>query len=384
MIVGFSSSIFKKFDGSVYELLGKTVTEAMEMALLELKEIDGIFLTQLPGIFDGKASLHLFSLQITSLLGIRPKYIDIIDYGGPSALTMIYRAYKLVKSGELTTALCIVGGKASNLRESKVTADSIDKLYNNISLTYFDEYFRVYEDFNPITDYALVAKRHSHLFGTTDEQRAMIAVYQRRNAIGNNKALYRTPLGVKDVLNSRMISEPLRLLEIVYPVDGFHVFVVSRKGSKSNLRPIDILFYGEAHWPEIPAELEDIVYTPTIESSKGVSLNVDAYELYDSFTITVLLQIEDLGLTQKGKGGKFVEERDLSYQGDVPINTGGGSLNVGQPAFMSGGVLIEEALLQLNYMANGHQVKEVNKVLINGIGGWNRGHAVTMILGEGK
>ncbi|MEM0374443.1 MAG: thiolase family protein, partial [Sulfolobales archaeon] len=366
------------------ELLGETVTKAMEMASLELKEVDGLFLTYIPGVFDGKASLHFFSMQISSLLGIRPKFIDIIDYGGPSALTMIYRAYKMIKSGELNTALCIVGGKASDLREKRVTVDSIDKLYSNVSLTPFDEYFRIYEDFNPVTDYALVAKRHSYLFGTTDEQRAMIAVHQRKNAMGNSKALYRTPLTVKDVLDSRIVSEPLRLLEVVYPIDGFHVFVLSRKGGKSDLRPIEILFYGEAHWPEMPPELEDIVYTPTIESSKGLSLEVDAYQLYDSFTITVLLQIEDLGLTEKGKGGRFVEENDLSYQGDVPINTGGGSLNVGQPAFMSGGVILEEALLQLNYMAEGHQVKGVNRVLVNGIGGWNRGHAVTMVLGEAK
>lgn len=89
-------------------------------------------------------------------------------------------------------------------------------------------------------------------------------------------------------------------------------------------------------------------------------------------------------MTKKGKGGEFVERTDITYQGEVPVNTGGGSLNVGQPAFMSGGVILEEAILQLNNMATNHQVKDVNRVLINGIGGWNRGHSVTMVLGEGN
>jgi len=111
---------------------------------------------------------------------------------------------------------------------------------------------------------------------------------------------------------------------------------------------------------------------------------VDAFELYDSFTITVMLQLEDLGLTGKGQAGTFVERTDLGYSGEFPVNTGGGSLNVGQPAYMSGGVLLEEALLQLNDMASGHQVKDARVVCLNGIGGWNRSHSVTLILGEPK
>ncbi|ARM75541.1 thiolase family protein [Acidianus manzaensis] len=385
MIINFASNIFKKYEGSTFDLLGKTVNDVLDKSLLELKDIDGLFLTHLSGTFDGKSNLHFMSSQISSFLGIKPKIIDTIDYGGPSALTMLYRSYKMIKSGDINNALCIVGGKGSFLRDNKVTADSIDKFYPNVSITPFDEIFRIYNDLNPVTDYALVANRHKKLFGSTDEQRALIAVKQRINAIDNKKAMYRNPLTLDDVLKSKMISEPLRLLEIVYPVDGFHVFLVSKKNGKADVRSLDILFYNEAHWPQMPTEYSDIIYTPTIESSKGVELtNIDAYELYDSFTITVLLEIEDIGLAKKGEGGKFVESHDITYQGDVPINTGGGSLNMGQPAFMSGGVILEEALLQLNSIAEGHQVKDANRILINGIGGWNRGHAVTMVLGEEK
>lgn len=97
-----------------------------------------------------------------------------------------------------------------------------------------------------------------------------------------------------------------------------------------------------------------------------------------------MLQMEDIGMVEKGKVGKFVESNDLTYKGNIPINTGGGSLNTGQPAYMSGGVILEEALLQLNDMAKGHQVKDANVIFLNGLGWWSRRHAVTLVLGERK
>ncbi|MEM4047451.1 MAG: thiolase family protein [Metallosphaera sp.] len=385
MILGFSSSIHKRYEGSTFRLMSDTVDKALEMAGLLRDNIDGLIATFLPGTFDGNIALHFYTSQLAQYLGIRPRFLDYVDFGGASALAMLYRAEKAIASGDADNVLLIVGGKASPVRERKVTADSIDRAYKGITLTPFDEYFRTYEDMNPVTDYALVAKRHSHLFGTSDEQRAEIAVKQRFNASGNPSAIYKERIEVKDVISSRIVSDPLRLLEIVYPVDGFHVFVVGKSGGKSNLRPLRIKHFGEAHWPDMPPELPDIVSTPAIESARGARQmldKIDCFQLYDSFTITVLLQLEDVGLTEKGKGGKFAEEVDFTYQGEIPINTGGGSLNVGQPAYMSGGVILEEALIQLNRMGEGRQVKDVNQVLINGIGGWNRAHSTTMILGE--
>ncbi|MDT7862241.1 MAG: thiolase family protein [Saccharolobus sp.] len=380
MIVGFAGRIFKKYEKDGIDLLKETIDEALDMAGLGYKDVDGILANIGRGSFHNNKSYFNPADQISEYLGIRPKYIDHIQYGGPSALTMIYRAYKAIRANEAETILCIQGGKISHLRDSSnVKSDLVD--------TPFDDFIKVYDQMLPISDYAMVAYRHSKLFGTTDQQRALIAVMQRYNAMNNEKAIFRDPIIVEDVLSSRIVSEPLHLLEIVYPVDGFHVFIVSKKTSKSKLRSIDILAYGEAHWPEPPAEWDDIIYTPTVESSKRASFNlekVDAFELYDSFTITVMLQMEDIGMVEKGKVGKFVESNDLTYKGNIPINTGGGSLNTGQPAYMSGGVILEEALLQLNDMAKGHQVKDANVIFLNGLGWWSRRHAVTLVLGERK
>jgi len=378
MIVGFSGKLYKKYQGSSFDLLLEAFDEALEMSGLSLRDIDGLLIASSRGIFDGKTYLSS-PFHLTQLLGIKSKFFEQISYGGPSSLAMIYRAYKAIRANEAETVVCIQGGKISDVRDRRRQNSE------EFGDTPFDEYFRVYDSLDPISDYAMVAYRHQKLFGTTDEQRALISVYQRKNAIMNNKALFRDPITVKDVLESRIVSYPLHLLEIVYPIDGFHVFIVSRKTSKSKLKNINILGYGEAHWPNLPPEWDDIIYTPTIESAKMASVNlekIDAFELYDSFTITVMLQLEDIGLVEKGKVGKFVEENDLTYTGNIPVNTGGGSLNTGQPAYMSGGVILEEALLQLNEMAEGRQVKGAKRVLVNGIGWWTRAHTVTLVLGE--
>jgi Acetyl-CoA acetyltransferase len=385
MITGYSGRIYKTYQGSSFELLSDVAEECTAKAGKDLNDIDGLCTTYLPGIFDGKTYLHFFPDQVKQYLGIRTRYTDVVHFGGASALTMIYRAEKAVQSGEADNVLCLIGGLSSRLRAAGVTADSVDKLDAKITLTPFDSLLRIYDDMNPVSDYALAAMRHAKLFGTTDEQRAYLSVKQRNNAINNKGAIYRNSITVEDVLASPLICDPLHLLEIVYPVDGFHAFLVSRSSSSSSLRSVEPLAYGEAHWSELPAEIPDICTTPASESSKlaGFPLSrVDCFQLYDSFTITVMLQIEDIGLAQKGKSGQFVENTDIAPSGSIPINTGGGSLNTGQPAFMSGGVLLMEALDQLNSAAEGHQVDGANVVYLNGMGGWNRGHSVTLVIGE--
>jgi len=367
------------------ELLGETVRSCLEDSGVDKKDIDGLATTYLPGVFDGKTHLHFFTNHILQYLGIRARFIELLDFGGASALAMLYRATKAIKSGEANNVLCLIGGKGSDVRTRGVTVDGLDRVEGGVSLSPFNHLLRVYDDMNPVSDYALVAKRHSELFKTTDVQRATLAVKQRRNAINNGYALYREPLTEEAVLSSPLICDPLHMLEAVYPVDGFHAFLVSK--SSSRMRDIDVLAYGEAHWSELPVELPEIVTTPASESSRraGFELSkVDCFQLYDSFTITVMLQLEDIGLTKKGGAGKLIEDVDISPSGDLPLNTGGGSLNMGQPAYMSGGVILEEAIQQLNGEAKGRQVEGADVVYINGIGGWNRSHSTTLVLGEPK
>ncbi len=383
MIRGFAESVYKNYDGSVYDLMTEALEKALEMASLERKDIDGFMTTFLPGVFDGNIYMHFFPDQLCGYLGITPKYIDSLEYGGPSVLSALWRAERLIKEGLAENILLLFGGKGSDVRKRKQTVDSFEKLYPEVTNTPYRHLINLYNSMNPVSDYALATERHKKIYGSTDSQRAELIVKQRKNANRSGYSMFTGDLSVEDVLKSPIISSPLHLLEIVYPVDGFHAFIVSRKAGK--LRGIKILNYGEAHQSLLPPEVDDITITPATESSKNFRNEIskcDFYELYDSFSITVMLQLENTGIVPAGQSGKFIEQNSISVDGDLPLNTGGGSINRGQPAYMSGSVLLYEALLQMNEMASGNQVKSPGKVFINGIGGWSRNHSVSLILGD--
>lgn len=382
MIKGFAESVYKKYDKSVYELMNESLSKALDMADLKRSEIQGLMTTFMPGIFDDNLYMHFFPDQVCNYLGIKPKYIDSLDYGGPSVLAALYRAERLLKTEDMDNILLLFGGKGSLVRSKKVTVDSFESLYDNVTNTPYKELLKGYNFMNPLSDYALVAQRHKDVYKSTDEQRAILAVKQRKNANDSQYSMFSGNLTVDDVINSPVISSPLHLLEIVYPVDGFHAFIVSKSPGK--LRELKVLNYGEAHWSNMPPEQNDITVTAASESSAKFRNEIkkcDFYELYDSFTITVMLQLENCGIVPAGKSGEFIENTSISSDGEFPLNTGGGSINRGQPAYMSGSVLLYESLLQLNNMAK-NQVKSANKAFINGIGGWSRNHSVSMILGE--
>ncbi|MEM0139961.1 MAG: thiolase family protein, partial [Ferroplasma sp.] len=252
MISGFAEAVYKKYDGSSYELMNEALVKALDMASIGRNEIDGFMTTFLPGVFDGNIYLHFFPDQLCGYLGIRPHYIDSLDYGGPSVLSALYRAQKLVDDGTLNNVLLLFGGKGSDVRAKKQTVDSYERIYNEITNTPYKPLLAGYNYMNPVSDYAMVAQRHKKIYGSTDEQRAELMVKQRKNANRSEYSMFTGNLSIEDVLNSPVISSPLHLLEIVYPVDGFHAFIVTKKSG--SMRSIRVLEYGEAHESAMPPE----------------------------------------------------------------------------------------------------------------------------------
>jgi len=227
--------------------------------------------------------------------------------------------------------------------------------------------------------YALIARRHMYEYGTTPEQMAKIAVDQRTNALANPKALFnQRALTVKDVLDSPVIVDPLHLLEIVRPCSGAAAAIVSRSdhGAHTAHDPIAVCGFGEAYTHN------SIVYAPSLTVSPikmaaerafqmaGVKVSdIDLVSLYDCYTITVLISLEDIGFCRKGEGGKFIEDTDLTYKGSLPCNTHGGQLSCGQASFAGGMSHVIEAVHQLRGEAGSRQVKNNRLALVNGNGG---------------
>jgi acetyl-CoA acetyltransferase len=229
-----------------------------------------------------------------------------------------------------------------------------------------------------VGNYALAAARHMHEFGTTSEQLAEVAVTMREHAAVNPLAQYRDPVTVDDVLSSRLVADPLHVLDCCVISDGGAACVVTTAERARDLPKPPAHVLGAAHAMTHNlniSQMPDLTVTAAAQSGPlamqraGITVDdVDVLQVYDSFTITVLLSLEDLGFCKKGDGGPFVEDGRLRWDGALPTNTDGGGLSSCHPG-MRGMYLIVEAVRQLRGEGTARQASGVEVALCHGTGG---------------
>ncbi len=228
-----------------------------------------------------------------------------------------------------------------------------------------------------VGNYAMVAQRHMAEFGTTSEQLAEIAVAVRQHAEMNPLARYRDPITVDDVLGSRMVADPLHLLDCCAVTDGGGAVIITTAERARDLPHVPVSVLGAAaaqtHWniSQLPDFTRSAVATcgPEALAMAGVTVaDIDTVQLYDSFTITVLVILEDMGFCAKGEGGPFVASGLLRPGGALPLNTDGGGLSSCHPG-MRGIFLLIEAVRQLRHDAGEAQVPGCEVALAVGSGG---------------
>ena len=216
-----------------------------------------------------------------------------------------------------------------------------------------------------------------HEFGTTREQLAEIAVAARKWAMMNPVAYNRDPLTIDDVINAPMISYPFTIRDCCLVTDGGGAIVLTSADRAKDLKqpPVFVLGTGEQIGHANISSMDDMTTTAAVESGKkafeaaGVSNgDIDVLALYDAFTITTLLFLEDLGFCKKGEGGSFVENGRIAPGGDLPVNTSGGGLSYCHPG-MYGLFLLIEATRQVRGQCGERQVKDVDVALAHGNGG---------------
>jgi acetyl-CoA acetyltransferase len=227
--------------------------------------------------------------------------------------------------------------------------------------------------------YAMYAQRYHDTFGWDQRSRAKIASDQRASACANPDAVFfGKPLTPDDVLASRVIAQPLHLLEIVMPVSGGAAVVVTSLERARHLqrRPAAVTGFGEHLTHKTPTYAPSLEVTPIREAARTAfamagrrPADVDMVQLYDCYTITVLLTIEDSGFCRKGEGLEFVRTHDLSYAGDFPCNTHGGQLGFGQPGLSGGMSQVVEAVAQIQARAGERQLRKHDVAYVSGTGG---------------
>lgn len=376
-ITGFAEYPPTRQPGAItsIEIISKLARETAADAGFEKDEIDGLLTT---------APLDSYSLYwptvVGETLGLKLSYFDNVDIGGATAAGMIWRAAAAIQAGLCNNVLCIAAGVNS-------AGGSIQT--GGLTPAQRAEFDLPYGISQPNAGYAMIARRHMHQYGTTAAQMAKVAVDQRTNALHNPLALFgKKPLTIDDVLSSPMVFDPLHLLEIVSRCSGGAAVLVTRKdlAAKSRNRPVHLLGAGEAGTHLSVATRKDITQSWVQQSAtKAFSMagmnprDMQFVQVYDCYTITVLVSLEDMGFCAKGQSGPFVAEHDLTFAGDLPCNTNGGQLSVGQPSNAGGMLHIVEAARQLMGRGGGRQVKDATVGVAHGNGGI-MGDQVTLIL----
>jgi len=350
---------------SKFQLSAEASRLALEDAGLTKHDVDGVF-TNI--ITDGG---QFSSMLMAEYMGITPRYTDSTSIGGSSFVAYVEHAAMAIATGLCEVALICHGSTNISDRGGKSGPVSAAELI--FGPTQFEDPYGV----STVGSYALAAQRHMYEYGTTSEQLAEIAVATRKWACLNPRAFMREPITIDDVLNSRMIATPLHLLDccLVTDAGGAVVLTSMERARDLKKRPVSVLGTGEAHTHRMISQMPDLTETAAKISGKlaferaGVThADIDVAEIYDSFTITVLLTLESLGFCKKGEGGAFVSGQRTAPGGDFPMNTQGGALSYTHPG-MFGIFTVTEAVRQLRGECGPRQVPNAEVALANGTGG---------------
>ncbi|MBM4261151.1 MAG: thiolase family protein [Deltaproteobacteria bacterium] len=373
-IVGMGETVVgKRPDATTNSLHLEAIKASLDDAGIKASQVDGL-LTNQP-LNDSHRS---YAVKLASMAGIDPLFATDLALGGATPIAMVQHAVLAIEAGMATTVVCVHARKRS-------TADPTP----GHPIRRGDEHWEEpWGHFSAAGGHAFAASRHMYEFGTKSEDLAEIAISTRKHASLNKNATMRKPITLEDHQNSRMICAPLRLLDCSLESDGGGAVVVTSAEHAKDFpkKPVLILGLGQHH-PH--SSLMNAATLTTLGGKKSSELaykmaglkpkDMHFAQLYDCFTITSMITLEDYGFCKKGEGKDFVKNGRITIGGEIPLNTHGGLLS---QAHLEGQLHITEAVKQLrgNEVEPERQVKDAKVGIVSGHGGSLAMHA-TMILG---
>jgi acetyl-CoA acetyltransferase len=354
-----------------YDMAAIASRNALRQAGLTFADVDGLFITTSNDMFGG-------AMKFAEYCGIQPKVADNSRTGGNVFESYVERAAWLLDAGLIDCALIAYGSNQ---------ASATGKLTNSSAPF---PYEAPYQPLNPIGSYALAAKRHMHLYGTTKQQLGEVAIAARQWAQLNPDASSRADLTMDDYLSARMICDPLGKFDCCLVTDGAAAVVMTRTDRARDLVATPVAVLGAASMTTHAniIAMPDLTVTALAEcgpralGQAGLTpAEIDVVELYDAFTINPILFLEDLGFCPKGEGGRFVEGGAIAPGGRLAVNTNGGGLSCVHPG-MYGLFTIVEAVRQLRGECGERQVPGARTAIAQGNGGVLSSQAIAVLAVE--
>jgi len=363
-IIGYAETMVDLRTGrSSYDLAAEVLDDILTSTGLELKDIDGLAV----GETMSETANPFWAVYVCEQLGLTPSWLQLNGLGGASTIGGVARAAAAIRDGLCQTVLVLAADAQSSNPPTEYGAHRPEFQYPT-GLK------------GPVGAFGLLTRRYIHQYGNPDAALAKLAVIQRNHALLNPKGCpkLRKPLSERDYLESKVVSDPLRILDSVMVCDGANGLLVTSTENAAKLGAKIIAYptgYGEItnfngrdQRPDITETGFSVVGPKALNQAGLTPADIRMVHLYDDFLIALLLTLEQVGFCPPGKGSQFVLDTDLSYTGELPLNTSGGQISAGQPGLAGGGLNAVEAVRQLAGEAGDRQVEDPTNALVTGIG----------------
>lgn len=366
-LIGYGSSVYEKqASRPEFAYLAEAARAALASAGVRKSEIDGLATSSTTLAPDN-------AVTAAEYLGLTLSWAYVSTAGGAGGVASVLNAVRAIEAGHATHVLCLAGGA----QDSAFFKERMRRFTGAMG-----DYLTPHGCGGTNGLFGIIQRKHMETYGTRREELGRIAVDQRESACRNDRALFRVPLTLDEYLEAPIVADPLRLYDCVMPCSGAEAVLVGPLDRVPKDKGVRILAGYERHnhpaGEVAPLHGGWVLYRNTLWNDAGLGpTDMDFVQAYDDYPVMVAIQLEDHGFCEKGGVGAFLSSHRMTWDGALPLNTGGGQLSCGQSGGGGGLIGLVEAVRQLRREASGRQVTRAVHGLVSGYGMVSYGHGLS-------